>query len=129
MWRAPQRIISAFVQTLNAVAVEAVVADLHPGSECANGGKLLDREADGLRGGGKATIAQRLLGAASAPGHEQFSRPVVVECHRSHSRCAAGAQAVAWSWLSRRPRWGGWLAFLMRSCRSSSVGGSGAVIW
>src|SRR5262245_65471150 len=73
--------IVALVKALNVVAIEALVTDLHPGSQCAHGRKLLDGEPDRLRRGRKAAIAQRLSRAALALCHEQLGGYVVVECH------------------------------------------------
>src|SRR4029077_17804549 len=77
----PQRIVAAVVKALNLLAVEAIVADLHPGPERAHGGIFLDREADRLGRGGEAAIAERLACAALALGHEQLGRSAVVERH------------------------------------------------
>src|SRR5215472_2406363 len=73
--------IVALVKALNVIAIEALVTDLHPGSQCAHGRKLLDGEQDRLRCRRKAAIAQRLSWAALALCHEQLGGYVVVECH------------------------------------------------
>src|SRR5262249_26079007 len=73
--------IVALVKALNVVAIEALVTDLHPGSQCAHGRKLLDGEQDRLRCGRKAAIAQRLSWPALTLGHEQLGGYAVVECH------------------------------------------------
>ena len=49
--------IAALVTTLNVVAIEAFITDLHPGPQRAHGRKFLDREPDRLRCCRKATIA------------------------------------------------------------------------
>ena len=52
--------IVAVVKALNVVAIEALVADLHPGAQRAYGRQLLDGKPDRLRCGHKAAIAQPL---------------------------------------------------------------------
>ena len=42
---------------MDILAVETLVPNLHPRVERADCRKILDREADGLRGRGKATVA------------------------------------------------------------------------
>src|SRR5439155_4919673 len=79
---AGQWIVAALVETLDVVTVETLVADLHPGAERADRGKILDCESDRLRGGGEAAITERLARTALAFGHEQFGRCAVVEFHR-----------------------------------------------
>ena len=75
-----QWVIVALVEALNVVAIEALVTDLHPGTQRAHGWKLLDGEPDRLRCGRKAAIA-RLSWPALALAHEQLSGYAVVECH------------------------------------------------
>ena len=65
-----QWVIVAFVKALNVVAIEALVTDLHPGTQRAHGRKFLDGEPDRLRCGRKAAIAQ-LSWLALALAHEQ----------------------------------------------------------
>ena len=55
-----QWVIVALVEALDVVAIEALVTDLHLGTQRAHGRKFLDGEPDRLRCGCKATIAQRL---------------------------------------------------------------------
>ena len=55
-----QWVIVALVKALNVVAIEALVTDLHPGTQRAHGRKFLDSEPDRLRCGRKTAIAQRL---------------------------------------------------------------------
>jgi hypothetical protein len=71
--------IVAIVKALNVVAIEALVADLHPGAQRAYSRQLLDGEPDRLRCGRKAAIAQPLSWAALALCHEQLGRNAVVE--------------------------------------------------
>src|SRR5215472_2062081 len=71
--------IVAIVKALNGVAIEALVADLHPGAQRAYSRQLLDGEPDRLRCGRKAAIAQPLSWAALALCHEQLGRNAVVE--------------------------------------------------
>lgn len=66
---------------MDILTVEAVVSDLHPCAESANSGKVFDREANGLRGRGEATIAKLLPRTALALSHEQFCRQAVVKRH------------------------------------------------
>src|SRR5215510_5177981 len=74
-------VIVALVKALNVVAIEALVTDLHPGTQRAHGRKFLDGEPDRLRCGRKAAIAQRLSCPALALAHEQLGGYAVVECH------------------------------------------------
>src|SRR5215510_6848 len=74
-------VIVALVKALNVVAIEALVTDLHPGTQRAHGRKFLDGEPDRLRCGRKAAIAQRLSCPALALAHEQLGGSAVVECH------------------------------------------------
>src|SRR5262249_41638373 len=67
-----QWVIVALVQALDVVAIEALVTDLHPGTQRAHGRKFLDSEPDRLRCGRKAAIAQRLSCPALALTHEQL---------------------------------------------------------
>src|SRR5712664_3934918 len=60
----------ALVKALNVVTIEALVTDLHPGTQRAHGRKFLDGEPDRLRCGRKAAIAQRLACPALALAHE-----------------------------------------------------------
>src|SRR6516165_2363209 len=76
-----QRVIVALVKALDVVAIEALVTDLHPGTQRAHGRKFLDGEPDRLRCGRKAAIAQRLSCPALALAHEQLGGYAVVECH------------------------------------------------
>src|SRR5215467_11426164 len=76
--------IVALVKPSNVVAIEALVTDLHPGSQRAHGRKFLDGEPDRLCCGRKAAIAQ-LLSPTLALAHEQFGGYAVVECHSSRS--------------------------------------------
>src|SRR6516162_1450843 len=76
-----QWVIVALVKALDVVAIEALVTDLHPGTQRAHGRKLLDSEPDRLRCGRKAAIAQRLSCPALALAHEQLGGYAVVECH------------------------------------------------
>src|SRR6516162_1910615 len=76
-----QWVIVALVKALNVVAIEALVTDLHPGTQRTHGRKFLDGEPDRLRCGHKAAIAQRLSWPALALAHEQLSGYAVVECH------------------------------------------------
>src|SRR5262252_273391 len=80
-WSPLQWIIVALVKPLNVVAIEALVTDLHPGTQRAHGRKFLDGELDRLRCGRKAAIAQRLSRPALALAHEQLGGYAVVECH------------------------------------------------
>ena len=73
--------IVALVKASNVVAIEALVTDLHSGSQCAHGRKFLDGEPDRLRCGRKAAIARRLLWPALALGNEQLGGHAVVEYH------------------------------------------------
>ena len=70
-WSPLQWIIVALVKPLNVVAIEALVTDLHPGTQRAHGRKFLDGEPDRLCCGRKAAIAQ-LLSPTLALAHEQF---------------------------------------------------------
>src|SRR5262245_56867539 len=70
--------IVALVKALNVVAIEALVADLHPGAQ-RDGRQLLDGEPDRLRCGRKAAIAQRLSWPALALCNEQLGGNAVVE--------------------------------------------------
>ena len=45
---------------MDVVTVEAFISNLHPRAERADGGKILDSEADSIRGSGEATIIERL---------------------------------------------------------------------
>src|SRR5262249_58871220 len=63
--------IVALVKALNVVAIEALVADLHPGAQ-RDGRQLLDGEPDRLRCRRKAAIAQRLSWPTLALWHEQL---------------------------------------------------------
>jgi hypothetical protein len=83
-WSPLQWIIVALVKPLNVVAIEALVTDLHPGTQRAHGRKFLDGEPDRLCCGRKAAIAQ-LLSPTLALAHEQFGGYAVVECHSSRS--------------------------------------------
>src|SRR5262252_7383133 len=83
-WSPLQWIIVALVKPLNVVAIEALVTDLHPGTQRAHGRKFLDGEPDRLGCGRKAAIAQ-LLSPTLALAHEQFGGYAVVECHSSRS--------------------------------------------
>jgi hypothetical protein len=65
-----QRIIAAFVQLMDVVTVEAFISNLHPRAERADGGKILDSEADSIRGSGEATIIERLALATLAFWYE-----------------------------------------------------------
>src|SRR5262245_9749615 len=85
-----ERIVVAVVEPLDGVAVEPLVADLHPGAERAHRGKVLDREANRLGGGGKPAIAERLAGAALALRHEQLGGGLVIE---RHGRLASALRA------------------------------------
>src|SRR5262249_59379917 len=76
-----QWVIVALVKALNVVAIEALVTDLHPGTQRAHGRKFLDGEPDRLRCGRKAAKAQRLSCPALALAHEQLGGDAVVECH------------------------------------------------
>src|SRR6185312_14600415 len=76
-----QGISAAVIKPLHGVAVEALVADLHPGAQRTHRGKVFDCEANRLCRGREAPIAQRLPRAALALGHEQFGGCAVVECH------------------------------------------------
>src|SRR5215510_1300838 len=76
-----QWVIVALVKALDVVAIEALVTDLHPGTQRAHGRKFLDGEPDRLRCGRKAAIAQRLSCPALALAHEQLGGYAVVECH------------------------------------------------
>src|SRR5215471_18425554 len=78
-WSPLQWIIVALVKPLNVVAIEALVTDLHPGTQRAHGRKFLDGEPDRLCCGRKAAIAQRLSWSVLAPWHEQLGGYVVVE--------------------------------------------------
>src|SRR5262249_60955061 len=60
------------------VAIEALVADLHPGAQ-RDGRQLLDGEPDRLRCRRKAAIAQRLSWPALALCHEQLGGDAPVE--------------------------------------------------
>ena len=73
-----QWVIVALVKALNVVAIEALVTDLHPGTQRAHGWKFLDGEPDRLRCGRKAAIAQLSWPALA---HEQLSGYAVVESH------------------------------------------------
>jgi len=53
-----RRIIAYLVETMDIVAVKALVANLHPGAERADRRKVLDGEADGFRGGSE--LARRV---------------------------------------------------------------------
>src|SRR5262249_61534762 len=64
--------IVAVVKALNVVAIEALVADLHPGAQRAYGRQLLDGKPDRLRCGRKAAIAQPLSWATLALCNEQL---------------------------------------------------------
>src|SRR5262245_48181696 len=70
-------VIVALVKALNVVAIEALVTDLHPGTQRAHGRKFLDGEPDRLRR--KAAIAQPLSWPALALCHEQLGGDAVVE--------------------------------------------------
>src|SRR5215467_1732962 len=83
-WSPLQWIIVALVKPLNVVAIEALVTDLHPGTQRAHGRKFLDGEPDRLCCGRKAAIAQ-LLSPTLALAHEQFGGYAVVECHSLRS--------------------------------------------
>jgi len=83
-WSPLQWIIVALVKPLNVVAIEALVTDLHPGTQRAHGRKFLDGEPDRLCCGRKAAIAQ-LLSPTLALAHEQFGGYAVVERHSSRS--------------------------------------------
>jgi hypothetical protein len=76
-----QWVIVALVKALDVVAIEALVTDLHPGTQRAHGRKFLDSEPDRLRCGRKAAIAQRLSCPALALAHEQLGGYAVVESH------------------------------------------------
>src|SRR5262245_18856002 len=76
-----QWVIVALVKALDIVAIEALVTDLHPGTQRAHGRKFLDSEPDRLRCGRKAAIAQRLSCPALALAHEPLGGYAVVECH------------------------------------------------
>src|SRR5262249_3122348 len=76
-----QWVTVALVQALDVVAIEALVTDLHPGTQRAHGRKFLDSEPDRLRCGRKAAIAQRLSCPALALAHEQLGGDAVVESH------------------------------------------------
>src|SRR5262249_43996836 len=86
--------IVVLVKALNVVAIEALVADLHPGAQRAYGRQLLDGEPNRLRCGRKAAIAQRLSWAALALCHEQLGGNGVVEwlgldLYKSPAPCSA----------------------------------------
>src|SRR6516165_7973759 len=83
-WSPLQWVIVALVKPLNVVPIEALVTDLHPGTQRAHGRKFLDGEPDRLGCGRKAAIAQ-LLSPTLALAHEQFGGYAVVECHSSRS--------------------------------------------
>ena len=83
-WSPLQWVIVALVKPLNVVAIEALVTDLHPGTQRAHGRKFLDGEPDRLGCGRKAAIAQ-LLSPTLALAHEQFGGYAVVERHSSRS--------------------------------------------
>src|SRR5262245_33475628 len=71
----------AVIVALNVVAIEALVTDLHPGTQRVHGRKFLDGEPDRLRCGRKTAITKRLSSPALALAHEQFGGYAVVECH------------------------------------------------
>ena len=87
---AGQRIVGAFVQSENAVAVEYHVTDLETGARAKLGRELLDGEADRLRGAGKSSVAEREGSPAPsapggsladlAPGGEKLSHGAVIKC-------------------------------------------------
>ena len=55
-----QWVIISLVKTLNVVAIEAFIADLHQSAKRMRSGKFLDCETNRLRCGGKAAIADRV---------------------------------------------------------------------
>src|SRR5262249_2181801 len=61
--------------------MEALVTDLHPGTQRAHGRKFLDGDPDRLPCGRKTTIAQRLSCPTLALAHEQLGGYAVIECH------------------------------------------------
>src|SRR5262250_4033207 len=86
--------IVAVVKALNVVAIEALVADLHPGAQRAYGRQLLDGKPDRLRCGHKAAIAQPLSWATLALCNEQLGGNAVVEwlgfdLYKSPPACSA----------------------------------------
>src|SRR5262245_48728506 len=115
-----QWVIVALVQALNVVAIEALVTDLHPGTERAHGWKSLDSEPDRLCCGRKTAVAQRLSCPALALGHDQVGRYAVIECHSLavgwfcvHVECYHGnrPERIVWTPSERTPISGG------RPCR------------
>src|SRR6185503_9306110 len=83
---ARQRIIGAFVQPADAVAVEALFLDLEIGAEQKLGRQFLDGEADRLGRGRKTLVADRAPRLA-APARKKFGRGPVVD-HRHNSLLA-----------------------------------------
>src|SRR5581483_8750614 len=67
---------------MDVVAVETLIADLHPGAKRAHCGEVFDRESNRFGGGFKAAITKRLSRPTLAFCHEQLSRNVVVEFGR-----------------------------------------------
>src|SRR5215470_7410542 len=91
---APQRIVLAFVQAPDVVAIEALIANLNIGGELAHVGKLFHCKADRLGGSGKTAIVEWPLGAAHALCREQFSRGTVIELHEVAFDCCRNADAA-----------------------------------
>jgi hypothetical protein len=64
-----QRIFGALVQPANTITVESLLSNFQLGRQKKFGRQFLDRKADGVRGSGKSSVADRL--AHSAPRGEQ----------------------------------------------------------
>jgi len=81
-----QWVIVALVKALNVVAIEALVTDLHPGTQRAHRRKFLDRESDRLRCGRKPAIFPAAAATYPCAWPEQLGGCAVVECRGLTSR-------------------------------------------
>ena len=63
------------------IAVEALIANLHPRAERSRGGKVLDRKTNSLGRGSESTTAKRLASTTFGFWHEQLGRRAVIEYH------------------------------------------------
>src|SRR3974390_1343497 len=79
---ARQRIVFAFVEPADTIAVEALFLDFQVGAEQQFGRQLLDRKADRLRGGRKTLVSDRSAGFAAAAWEQLRRCPVIDERHQ-----------------------------------------------
>src|ERR1700733_12670802 len=82
-----QGIFGAFVQLPDAAAVESFLADFEVGAEQKLRLEIFDGEADGVRGLGKAPVAERLTARHAPARGIELRRGLVIEAgHRTGSK-------------------------------------------